>query len=105
MHKNGLKEKTSGYAAYVAVWAALLVLTGITVYVAGLDLGKFGITTNIFIASLKAGLVVYIFMHLKNESRFLKLMLLMAVLTLTVIIVLTFLDVLYRGGFNVFNYT
>jgi len=103
MHKNELKEKTSGYATYVTVWAALLALTGITVYVAGLDLGKFGITINIFIASLKAGLVVYIFMHLKDESRLLKGMLLMAVLTLTVIIVLTFLDVLYREGFYVFN--
>ena len=103
MQKNEIIEKTSGYALYIKVWAVLLGLTGITLYVAGLDLGKFGITINILIASLKAGLVVFIFMHLKDESRFLKIMLLMAVLILTVIIVLTFMDVLYREGFYGFN--
>ncbi len=82
--------------AYLLVWTSLVTLTGITIYVAGIDMGKFGVTANILIASLKAGLVVQIFMHLKNESRFLKIMLLMALLSLTVIIVLTFLDILYR---------
>ena len=96
MHKNNIKKETEGYSTYIVIWAALLALTGITVYVAGLDVGSFGITINILIASMKAGLVVYIFMHLKDESPILKLMLLMAVLTLTVIIVLTFLDILYR---------
>jgi cytochrome c oxidase subunit 4 len=84
------------YKLYLFIWVALALLTGITVYVAGLDLGKFGIIANILIASLKAGLVVYIFMNLKHESGILKLMLLMTVLTLTVIILLTFLDILYR---------
>jgi cytochrome c oxidase subunit 4 len=96
MYKNETKAETRGYGTYIAIWAALLALTGITVYVAGLDLGRFGITVNILIASLKAGLVLYIFMHLKDESLILKLMLLMSMLTLTVIIVLTFMDVLYR---------
>lgn len=96
MHKNKITEASAGYGTYIAIWAALLALTGLTVYVAGLDFGRFGITINIFIASVKAGLVVYIFMHLKDESRFIKYMLLMAVLTLTIIIVLTFLDILYR---------
>ena len=96
MQNNKTTEASTGYGTYIAVWAALLALTGLTVYVAGLDFGRFGVTVNILIASLKAGLVVFIFMHLKDESRLLKLMLMMAVLTLTVIIVLTFLDVLYR---------
>lgn len=95
MEKNRTILKT-GYGTYVKVWAALLVLTGTTVYVAELDFGSFGVILNILIASLKAGLVVYIFMHLKDESWFLKLMLLMAVLTLTTIIILTFVDILYR---------
>jgi len=96
MQNNKITETFTGYGTYIAIWAVLLTLTGLTVFVAGLDFGKFGITVNILIASLKAGLVVYIFMHLKDESLILKLMLLMAVLTLTVIIVLTFLDILYR---------
>ena len=96
MQKNDIEHKTPAYKNYTVVWAALLFLTGVTVYVAGLDFGRFGITINIVIASLKAGLVVYVFMHLKDEPLILKLMLLMAVLTLTVIILLTFLDILYR---------
>ena len=96
-----MKKETSetgivSYRAYLLVWASLVTLTGITIYVAGIDMGRFGVTANILIASLKAGLVVQIFMHLRNESRFLKIMLLMALLSLTVIIVLTFLDILYR---------
>ncbi len=96
MQKETSKTGTVSYRAYLLVWASLLTLTGITIYVAGIDMGKFGVTANILIASLKAGLVVQIFMHLRNESRFLKIMLLMALLSLTVIIVLTFLDILYR---------
>jgi len=95
--KNETSETgTVNYKTYLLVWASLVTLTGVTIYVAGIDLGRFGVTANILIASLKAGLVVQIFMHLRNESRFLKIMLLMALLSLTVIIVLTFLDILYR---------
>jgi cytochrome c oxidase subunit 4 len=96
MKKETSETKTVSYRAYLLAWACLVMLTGITIYVAGIDLGKFGVTTNILIASLKAGLVVQIFMHLRNESRFLKIMLLMALLSLTVVIILTFLDILYR---------
>jgi cytochrome c oxidase subunit 4 len=96
MKKETSEIGTVSYRAYLLVWASLVMLTGITIYVAGIDMGRFGVTANILIASLKAGLVVQIFMHLRNESRFLKIMLLMALLSLTVIIVLTFLDILYR---------
>jgi cytochrome c oxidase subunit 4 len=93
-----ISEKTEivSYKTNIFVWIALLIFTGLTIYVAGFNLGKLGILANILIASIKASLVVYIFMHLKYESGFLKLMLCMVVLTLTFIIVLTFLDILYR---------
>lgn len=96
MELKDAKTETLSYRGYLMVWAVLVALTGLTIYVAGINLGRLGMTVNILIASLKAGLVVYIFMHLRYESRVLKLMLLMAVMTLTVIITLTFLDVLYR---------
>ena len=96
MKKETSETRTVSYKAYLLVWASLVTLTGITIYVAGIDMGRFGVTANILIASLKAGLVVQIFMHLRNESIFLKIMLLMALLSLTIIIMLTFLDILYR---------
>lgn len=96
MEQKNIKSEITGYRTYILVWAALAALTGLTVYVAGINLGRSGMAVNILIASIKAGLVVYIFMHMKYESTILKLMMLMAVLTLTAIILLTFLDILYR---------
>lgn len=96
MEQENRSSHTVSYKANLFVWVALIVLTGLTVMVAGIDLGRSGILINILIASIKAGLIVYIFMHLKYESLLLKLMLLMTLFTLTVIIVMTFLDTLYR---------
>ncbi|UCD34837.1 MAG: cytochrome C oxidase subunit IV family protein [Nitrospiraceae bacterium] len=87
---------TVSYRANLFVWLALLILTAVTVMVAGIDLGRQGILVNLLIASVKAGLIVFIFMHMKYESPLLKLMLLMTLGTLTVIIMMTFLDTLYR---------
>lgn len=96
MNHEDRSAHTVSYRANLILWIALLVLTGLTVMVASIDLGQSGIFINILIASIKAGLIVYIFMHLKYESLLLKLMLLMALFTLTAIIVMTFLDTLYR---------
>lgn len=81
---------------FVSIWIALLILTVITVTVAKLDLGAFSTFTAIVIASIKAGLVLWFFMHLKYEKRLLKLLLLVPIITLAVIIGLTFVDVWYR---------
>ena len=48
------------------------------------------------IASLKAGLVLAFFMHLKYEGRFLKAILTVTLFALTLLIGLTFADVWYR---------
>ena len=79
-----------------SVWIALLMLTAITVTVAKMHLGAFSTFTAILIASTKAGLVLWYFMHLKYEKRLLKLLLLVPILTLAVIIGMTFVDVWYR---------
>ncbi len=81
---------------FVSVWAALLMLTATTVTVAKLNLGAFSTVTAIVIASIKAGLVLWFFMHLKYEKRLLKLLLLVPIITLAVIIGMTFIDVGYR---------
>jgi len=85
-----------GYGVFVAVWAALIALTAITVTVAGMHLGKFSILAALAIASVKASLVLWYFMHLKYEHKLFKVLLLVPVMTLTVIIGLTFLDIWYR---------
>lgn len=81
---------------FVTVWLVLLALTAVTVTVARMDLGAASTLTAVVIASIKAGLVLWFFMHLKYEKRLLKLLLLVPIVTLAVIIGLTFVDVLYR---------
>jgi cytochrome c oxidase subunit IV len=85
-----------GTRTYVIVWAALLALTATTIIVAGMHLGRFSILTALVIASIKASLVLWFFMHLKYEKRLFKIMLLVPIATLTVIIGLTFLDIWFR---------
>jgi cytochrome c oxidase subunit IV len=81
---------------YIMIWAGLLVLTALTITVASLHLGGFSVLAAIVIATVKGSLVLFYFMHLKHEDRVFKIMLCLALFTLAVIMVLTFLDVLLR---------
>jgi len=85
-----------GYATLTAVWLVLLVLTGLTVWVSRLDLGVNRVWGALAIASLKSGLVIAFFMHMKYEGRLLRWLLFVALLTLAIFIGFTFFDVLYR---------
>lgn len=53
---------------YYRVFAALMVLTAITVAVAYVDLGPWNLPVALLIATLKATLVVLIFMHVRHQS-------------------------------------
>jgi cytochrome c oxidase subunit 4 len=81
---------------YIFVWIALLILTGVTIAAAQLQMGNWSMVANILIASTKAGLVLWFFMHLKYENRLLRYFFLIPIVTLTVIIGLTFFDIWYR---------
>jgi cytochrome c oxidase subunit 4 len=72
------------------------VLTGVTVTVAGLNLGNLSVLGAILIAAVKSTLVVLFFMHIKYEDRVFKIMLGAAIIMLVVIMVLTFVDVSFR---------
>lgn len=85
-----------GYGTYIMVWLALLMLTSLTVTVAGLNLQNFAIVAVIFIAGFKSILVLNYFMHLKYESALFKNMVFLAVFTLVIIIGLTFTDISFR---------
>ena len=97
-----MKEKYSedhivSTGTYTTVWLALLVLLAATIAVAKLRLlAQFSVLGSLAIASLKAGLVLAFFMHLKYEGRFLKGMLALVISALTILIGMTFVDVWYR---------
>jgi cytochrome c oxidase subunit 4 len=85
------------YRIYLLVWVGLLVLTGMTVSLAGMNLGRLSILVPLLIAALKSSLVLSYFMHLRYERGLLfKLMIPIVLATLTIFIGLTFSDVAFR---------
>jgi cytochrome c oxidase subunit 4 len=81
---------------FVSVWVALLILTGVTIKAAQMRMGEWSMLANLLIASTKASLVLWFFMHLKYESRLFRFLFLVPIATITVIIGLTFFDIWYR---------
>ena len=77
---------------------ALIILTGMTVSAAGRDLGYLNILIVLGIASLKSGLVLNYFMHLRYEKDLLlfKLMVPGILILIALFIGLTFVDVASR---------
>jgi cytochrome c oxidase subunit IV len=88
---------------YYAVFAALLVLTGVTVAVARVDLGALNTIVALGIAATKAALVVLFFMHVRYGSRLVWLVVAAGVLWLASLIVLTMADVATRGWLGVYG--
>jgi len=85
------------YQTYLFVWLGLLVLTGITVSLAGRDWGFLSIGMVLGIAAIKSGLVLSYFMHLKYETGLLfQLMIPIVLAALTLFIGLTFTDIAFR---------
>jgi cytochrome c oxidase subunit 4 len=82
---------------YILVWLGLVILTGITVSMAGMNFGLLSIVIVLAIAAIKSGLVLSYFMNLKYETGLLfKLMIPIVLAALTVFIGLTFSDVAFR---------
>lgn len=82
---------------YYAIFAALMVLTAITVGVAFVNLGRFNFPVAITIALFKATLVILFFMHVKYSSRLTKLIIGTGFFFLLVLFTLTLTDYLSRG--------
>ncbi len=82
---------------YIGVFAALLVLTYVTVAVSRIDLGRFNTIVALTIAVTKALLVVLFFMHVKDSTRLTKLVVVGGFLWLGLLIGLTMSDIFTRG--------
>ena len=86
---------------YLVIISTLLALTGITVFAAFVDLGRFNIVVALLIATIKATLVVLIFMHAKYAPERTKLVIIAGVFWLALLLFMTLSDyasrVDYRG--------
>jgi cytochrome c oxidase subunit 4 len=77
----------------IAVWLTLLVLTGVTAGVAFIDLGPLNTVVALVIATVKALLVVLIFMHVKYASdKLVKVVVISAVFFLMLLLGLSLAD-------------
>jgi len=90
-HGNGTSRR-----AYAGVFAALLLLTVVTVLVSYVDLGLWNAIVALLIASAKASLVALFFMHLKGESRLVWGFALVPIVFLVLIILGTLTDTMLR---------
>jgi len=98
-------ETYSGHAAphhaaplgmYFAVFAALMVLTVVTVWVSRIDLGAFNTAVAMAIAVLKATVVILWFMHVIHSPRMTWIVVISSFLWLAVMFVFFFSDYLTR---------
>jgi cytochrome c oxidase subunit IV len=97
---------------YAGVFGLLMIMTGLTVYVANFDLGEMfkdvpvighisGILNAIValtIAAIKALAVILIFMHVRWSSRLTQVIVVGAVFWLLIMLSFTISDYLTRGG-------
>ena len=89
------KHEPVSYGMYFTVWLSLVIFTVLTVSVSGINLGIWTVAVALGIAVAKATLVLNIFMHLKYDKGYYKLMLGVAVFTLMFMFIV-FIDISYR---------
>lgn len=76
----------------IGVWAALMVLTGITVASAQVDLGALDLPIAMGIATVKALLVALFFMHLKYDRPFNGMIFLASIIFAGVFVTISMMD-------------
>jgi len=84
-------------ASYLGVWMALLALTALTVGISYLDFGNWNFVAALLVASVKAGLVAAIFMHLAYDKKLNALVLVVSLVFLAIMLGLTLADTKTRG--------
>jgi len=82
---------------YIIIGGSLLVLTGLTVGAAFLELGIFNPIVALLIACIKAILVVLFFMHVKYSSKLTKLTVFCGIFTFLTLIGMTLSDYISRA--------
>lgn len=81
---------------YYGIFGILLLLTGVTVAVAYIDLGRMNTVVALAIACFKAMIVVLFFMHVKYSTRLIKLTVIAGLYWLGILFALTMSDYLTR---------
>lgn len=97
MDENNAPPGTLNNRSYLLVWAALLILTSLTVVIPEVGgTGMFAKAAPLVIAAVKASLVLFFFMHLGFEKGFQRVAVALSIGVLAALFLLVFSDVAYR---------
>jgi len=90
------EDHITSYSLNLSVLLILLILTTISVLAVKFHFGAFTVAVALIIASVKAGIVLTYFMHLKFENLLLRLMVVGVFLLFAIVVVITFIDYYFR---------
>ncbi len=91
------KEHIVPYSSFVIILAILLVLTLASISIVNIELGGLTVAAALLFAIAKTYLVLSYFMHLKYDKPYIGIMVGLVFLLFLVVVVITFLDYLYRA--------
>lgn len=97
LHNEETPHITS-YKEHFGTWVSLILLTFMTVFISvfGADLNTLTVATALFIASVKALVVAYYFMHLKYDPKVYRMMMLVVIALFLFFIIMLVVDYLTR---------
>ena len=100
MSQDSHEHHITPFPIYIKVFSALIVLTVITVVASLFDFGAMNTVIAMLIATVKAFVVVYWFMHMGHEGWLNRSVFIMAFFFLVVFFVLTAMDIFTRTQFD-----
>ena len=99
-HEGAHKHHVASAALFTKVLVALIILTAITVGASRIDFGSANLVIAMLIASVKASLVISIFMHVWWDTAINKIFFLGSFLFLSLLMLFTLADLTTRGRDN-----
>ena len=94
-----MSDHISPVSLYITIFGALMVLTAVTVGAAYVDLAALNFPVAMLIASFKATLVVWFFMHVKYQSHLTKLTVATGLFFLAILLGMSLIDYVSRDDF------
>ena len=103
MSRNGSEHGHGSLSAYFAVFTALMVLTGATLWAAYQHLGIWNTPLALAIATTKAAMVALIFMHLRSSPKLTAIVVATSIAFLAILILITLSDYLTRAWLPIYG--
>lgn len=108
-HEHDLREHKDAHKGHhilppsmaLKIWAALMVLTVLTVWVAGIDFGRWNMVIAMLVATIKGTLVAAFFMGLKYDRKFNTVIFVTSIVFFLIFVAFTATDIFFRTPIRV----